>query len=138
VNHRKFEVLSALCLALGVVAWVWQLFALQPPTSPWHIQGMPNALERLATQSLFLGIACSVFTRNVTLPRWIFVCTVVGAFLWLGAQTVSAATGLLGVQVHDWRSGSTVVLIARVLGGSVLCVALATVWVKRYQSQLNG
>jgi hypothetical protein len=126
-----------MCLMLGVVAWVWQLFALQPATSPWHLQGMPNALERLATQSLFLGIACSVFPRDVALPRWVFVCTVVGAVLWLGAQTVSAATGLLGVQVHDWRSGSTAVLLSRVLGGAVLCVALTVTWVKRYQSQVQ-
>jgi hypothetical protein len=120
---RGFELLALTCMTLGAAAWLWETLALQAPSSPWHMPGMPLAVARLALHAWVMGLAAHSLSRGVALPRWVLTVSVVGVTLSLGAQAVSAATGLLGVQVRDLRAGSGWVLGARTLGGAALAVA---------------
>lgn len=124
---RGWELLALTCMAVGAAAWLWECLALQAPTSPWHLPGMPMAVARLATHAWLTGLAVYALTRDVSPPRWVLLASVCGAALSLGAQGASAATGLLGVQVRDGRGGSHLVLAMRVLGGLSLAVAFAAV-----------
>lgn len=111
-------------MVVGAAAWLWESLALQAPSSPWHMPGMPLAVARLALHAWITGVAVHTLARGVKLPRWVLPVTVAGVLCSLGAQAVSAATGLLGVQVRDLRAGSHWVLGARALGGLLLAVAL--------------
>jgi hypothetical protein len=112
-------------MTVGAVAWLWELLCLQAPSSPWHLAGMPLAVARLATHAWLTGLAVHALARGATLPRWVLAASVAGVALSLGAQTVTAATGMLGVQVRDLRAGSSALLVARALGGVCLAAAFA-------------
>ncbi len=128
---RGFEILSLACMTIGAVAWLWESLALQAPSSPWHMPGLPLAVARLALHAWITGLATHTLTRGITPPRWVLPLAVAGVALSLGAQAVSAATGLLGVQVRDVRAGSLWVLLARALGGLALAVALGATVAQR-------
>lgn len=118
-------------MTLGAAAWLWESLALQAPSSPWHMPGLPLAVARLALHAWVTGLAIHTLARGVALPRWVLPLAVVGVALSLGAQAVSAATGLLGVQVRDVRAGSLWVLLARALGGLTLAIAFGATVAQR-------
>ena len=118
-------------MTLGAAAWLWESLALQAPSSPWHMPGMPLAVARLALHAWVTGVAVHTLSRGVKLPRWVLPVTVAGVVFSLGAQAVSAATGLLGVQVRDLRAGSHWVLAVRALGGLLLSIALGSTIAQR-------
>ena len=112
-------------MTVGAVAWLWEMLCLQAPSSPWHLAGMPLAVARLAMHAWITGLAVHALARGVSLPRWVLTVSIAGVALSLGAQTVTAATGMLGVQVRDLRAGSSALLAARALGGVCLAAAFA-------------
>ncbi len=77
------------------------------------------------------GLAVHTLSRGVKLPRWVLPVAAAGVAFSLGAQAVSAATGLLGVQVRDVRAGSHWVLAVRALGGLLLSIALGSTVAQR-------
>lgn len=128
---RSAERLALACMTAGAVGWLWELAALQAPSSPWHLPGMPMAVARFATHAWITGLAVWALGREVALPRWALAAATAGAALSLGAQAASAATGLLGVQVRDARAGGGYVLAARVAGAAALAAAMAGAVVAR-------
>lgn len=125
------ERLALSCMTVGALGWLWELAALQAPSSPWHLPGMPLAIARLSTHAWITGLAVWVLGRDPRLPRWTLVAATAGAALSLGAQAASAATGLLGVQLRDARAGGGYILAARSLGGGALAIAMAGVVMAR-------
>ena len=124
-QHRGAERLALACMTAGALGWLWELAALQAPSSPWHLPGMPLAVARFATHAWLTGLAVWALGRDAPVPRWALAAATAGAALALGAQAVSAATGLLGVQVRDARAGGGYVLGARALGSAALAAAMA-------------
>ncbi len=124
-DHRGAERLALACMAAGALGWLWELAALQAPSSPWHLPGMPLAVARFAQHAWITGLAVWALGRDGRLPRWVLPAAAAGAALSLGAQAASAATGLLGVQVRDARAGGGYVLAARAAGAATLAAALA-------------
>lgn len=112
-------------MALGALAWVWRFFALQAPSSAWHAPGFSQAIDGLAVQAWILGLAVHALGPRAEARRGVFGLTAAGAVLSLAAHATSAAVGLVGVQLRDARPGAVWVLIARIVGGALLCVALA-------------
>ncbi|MFO0604163.1 MAG: hypothetical protein U0324_13360 [Polyangiales bacterium] len=123
--HRGAERLALACMTAGAAGWLWELAALQAPSSPWHLPGMPLAVARFATHAWVTGLAVWALGRDAHVPRWALAAAAAGAALSLGAQATSAATGLLGVQVRDARAGGGYVLAARALGAAALAAAMA-------------
>jgi hypothetical protein len=124
---------GALCLALGVVGWAWALLARQAPSSPWHVAGFPDAVERFALRAWIEGLAVFALAprawerRFASAPgraRVLLAALVAGTALALGALAVSAATGLLGTQIRDASGASHGLLVARLAGDALLLVAL--------------
>jgi len=123
--------LALACMTAGALGWLWELAALQAPSSPWHVQGMPMAVARFATHAWITGLAVWALGRDAVPPRWVLAAATAGAALSLGAQAASAATGLLGVQVRDARAGGGYVLAARAVGAAALAAAMAGAVVAR-------
>ena len=116
--------LGAACVLAGALGWVWAFLATQAPSSSWHVVGLPMAVERFALHAWITGLAVIVLAPSVGRSSVLALSTV-GSVLSLGAQAVSGATGLLGTQIRDARSGSAWVLTSRIAGGALLFVALA-------------
>ncbi|MBI5516880.1 MAG: hypothetical protein HY909_24050 [Deltaproteobacteria bacterium] len=120
---RGFRALAGVFLVAGAAGHGWEFLALQAPSSPWHVTGMPLAVGRFAVHAWLLGLAVWALAPREP-PRGLLAVTAVGGALNLGALAVSAATGLLGVQLRDARAGSPALVAARLVGALLLAVAL--------------
>ncbi len=123
-SDTGFVRLGAACIAAGALGWLWAFFTVQAPSSPWHLAGLPLAAERFALHAWITGLAVLALGPRGR-DRVLLGLAAAGSALSLGALAVSAATGLLGVQIRDARQGSALVLGGRVAGGALLLVALA-------------
>ncbi len=110
-------------MVLGALGWVWEFFATQAPSSPWNVPGLPIAVDHFALRAWIMAFA--ILAGTPARPhRALFPLASVGCAFWLGAQAVSALTGLLGVQIRDARHASAVVLASGLVGGVLLGIAL--------------
>lgn len=127
---RAFVRLAIVCLAVGALASAWEFFALQPPSSPWHLGGFPLATARLALHAFVTGLVTLALAPVDGRPhRPLLALASLGAALALAAHAVTAATAWRGVVVHDARSGSAALLAVRALGGLLQLSAFA--WAAR-------
>ena len=121
-----FRRAAVACMSAGALGHAWEFLATQAPASPWHVGGFPHAVARFALHAWVTGLVVwALAPRRRDASRALLALTMMGAALSLGALAVSAATGLLGVQIRDARAGSAVILVARVVGGALLAVAMA-------------
>lgn len=125
--------LGVLCLALGVLGWAWELLARQAPSSPWHVMGFPSAIDRFALRAWIEGLVIvSLAPRAFSLglgdsprrARAVLLAAYGGTVLALGSLAISAATGVLGMQIRDASSFSRGLLLARLVGDGLLLLSL--------------
>lgn len=127
---RSFVRLALACLAVGALSSAWEFFALQPPSSPWHLAGFPVATARLSMHAFVTGLVTLALAPPATPPRRsLFALSAVGALVALSVHAITAATAWRGVVIHDARGGSLALLSARVLGGALQLSAFA--WAAR-------
>lgn len=124
---------AAACVIAGALGWVWAFLAWQAPGSGFRAPGLPLQIERFATRAFLVGLTIRVFAPREGLSKRLSASLAAACLLFLGAELVSAFTGLRGVQLQDPRTGAGALLMARALGGALLGgVALLTL---RQQTQ---
>jgi hypothetical protein len=127
---------SRLLALVGLSLWlvsgaagVWEVLALQPPESPFHLGVLSGPISQLRTYSFGLGTLLCVLALLVPLlaPQggvrlWV-VALVVGALLHTGTLLVAASRGMQAVQIFDPREDARTLLYARAVGHGITLLA---------------
>ncbi len=120
-------------IAVGALAWGWDLLAHQVPSSPFHLHGYPGAIDRLGTHAwieaaLIFALAPRAaergFANDSRGARLASLTAATGTLLAFASMTVSARTGVLANQLADTTSFASLLLAARLAGDALLLVAL--------------
>ncbi len=125
-SARALVRLAVVLLVVGAIAGVWELLALQAPSSPVHFGELPGPVTQLRNTAVTLSL---ILFAVAWLMPWaagdrepmLFVGAVhVGATVTLGAMIYGAARGLLGIQVIDPIPTATGLFVARIAGEAIL------------------
>lgn len=122
--------LGLVVLLGAAVAAVWEVLALQAPTSPYHFGVLPGPVGALrdsaSITALCLFAAAWLWpwaSQGRELRAWL-VLVHVGVIVSLGALTYGATTGMYGVQIDDLRVDSRWLFRIRAMGQLVLAGCL--------------
>ncbi len=127
---RSFVRLGAVLLVLAAAAGVWEMLAMQIPSSQYRVGVLPGPVAQLREMAVVLGL--SAFAAAWLLP-WIApdrepwplcVGVHVGAVVTLGAMVYGATTGMYGVQIYDPRPDSQILFVVRWIGQGILGICL--------------
>ena len=123
-------------MAVGLLAWTWDFFAHQVPSSAWHVVGYPVAIGRLAEHAwiealVLFTLAPRAFSHGPWLSdvraRALSLTATTGTALTLGSLAISARTGVLGMQLEHTSAFSSALLAVRLLGDALSLAALAVI-----------
>lgn len=127
---RAFVRLGVVLLLVAAVAGVWEMLAMQIPSSQYRVGVLPGPIGQL--REMAVVIALVLFAGAWLMPwlapdrePWLLCVAVhVGALVTLGAMAYGATTGMYGVQIYDPRLESQVLFIVRWAGQAVLGLCL--------------
>jgi hypothetical protein len=134
---------ARLLVRLGLLLWlaaalttVWELLALQPPTSPLHLGILAGPIAQLSNFAFAHGCVAlllgSLWARLYEAGRgrrvaWLFAC---GALLHLLALAYAASHGLLAIQLLDPRLDARLALYTRAFAHALSSVALVAITIR--------
>lgn len=127
---RAFVRLGVVVLLVAAAAGVWEMLAMQIPSSQYRVGVLPGPIGQL--REMAVVIALVLFAGAWLMPwlaadrePWVLCVAVhVGAVVTLGAMAYGATTGMYGVQIYDPRLESQVLFIVRWVGQAVLGLCL--------------
>lgn len=132
-SARALVRLGAALLLVAAAASVWELCAMQAPSSPIYVAVLPGPVGKLRAAATTLGLAMFAAAwltpwigRGAELP-WLVRGASAGSLLLVGTLTYGATTGMYGVQAVDPRFDSQLLFYLRSAGEIVLGACLVEV-----------
>ena len=112
--------LGLVALSVGVLALVWELFALQAPYTPVSIGTLAAPVAQLRATAITTGLIAMAASATLPhavppLPTWWLrgVCIAVGAML--VALAACAAANVMGIQLYDPQPSASLFVYARLV-----------------------
>jgi len=127
---RAFVRLAVILLVVAAAAGVWEMLAMQVPSSQYRVGLLPGPIGQLREMATATALTCFAaawlvpFIAPSKEPWALCTAVHVGAVVTLGAMTYGATTGMYGVQMWDPRFDSQVLFIVRWAGQGILGVCL--------------
>jgi len=127
--------LAIIVLALGGLAGVWEVLAIQAPGSPLYLGTLPGPVQTLREAAFTLGFL--LLFASLALPRLaqapgsrlllgVVVSLYLGTALSLGASLYGAAHGMHGEQLLDLRPDAAPLFVVKHVGHLLVGGALFT------------
>lgn len=129
-SARALVRLAIVLLVIGAGAGVWELFAAQPPHSPFQAGVLEGPVAQLRRTAITYGL---VLVAGAWLLPWAWpdreptklVWTVHGGVvLTMGAMLYGASQSLMGLQIMDLRTDARIVFGVRALGQALSMACL--------------
>lgn len=127
---RSFVRLGVVLLVAAAAAGVWEMLAMQVPSSDYRVGVLPGPIGQLREMATTVGLV--LFAAAWLMPwiaperqPWVLCVAVhVGAVVTIGAMAYGATTGMYGVQIYDPRPDSQWLFIVRWIGQGLLGLCL--------------
>jgi len=129
-SARALVRLAVVLLVVGAGAGVWQLFAAQPPHSPFQAGVLEAPVAQLRRTAITYGLVLVVGAWLLPWawpdrePRRLVWTVHAGVVLTMGALLYGASQSFMGLQITDLRTDAQVVFGVRMLGQALSIACL--------------
>jgi hypothetical protein len=129
-SARSLIRLALALLAITALIALWELFALQVPSSPFNLGMLPGPIASLRNSALIFALVLLSVAPLIPWayqnkePRFVVTLTYLGVLMALGGGFYGAITGMSGVQIIDPRPDAIILFIVKLAGHLLLVISL--------------